>query len=304
MISLPSLLPLSLSIHLIVSFFLFDLRLSSLDLVSLLVLIVANRYDRKATLRVDQSRLCWLRDEDTTAVSATVARSADFSGTVTPHPWRSLGTFVVTKKRGGTEGTSPSRVYLFANRFSPSSAPRADYPSSPFHTAARVYTCVQPRVESILPSLSLLHLFSTYLRPVFSLLLEPRSTNEVSPSLLARWSDSSPHPSSPPPSSSSSVVLQNRGIQMTSDDEYPRLSRPAGNCRYSRPYFCPRLRYLSPRRCRGAYHAHAVVGSFLLLLLFRVYTFFLPFYLSSVPRLHNTPCPSRRYKPLLSRGIS
>ena len=29
---------------------------------------------------------------------------------------------------------------------------------------------------------------------------------------------------------------------MTSDDEYARLSRPVGNCRYFYPYFCPRLR--------------------------------------------------------------
>lgn len=137
---------------------------------------------------------------------------------------------------------------------SPAPPPRVDYPSSPFHTAACVYTCVQPRVESILPSLSLLHLFSTYLRSVFSLLLKLRSTN-VSPSSSILGDQT------PLLSSFSSVVLQNRGIQMTSDDEYPRLSRPAGNCRYSCPYFCPRLRYSS--KVQRSVHAHAVVGSFL-----------------------------------------
>lgn len=80
-----------------------------------------------------------------------MARSADFSGTVTPHPWRSLGTFVVTKKRGGTEGTSPSRVYLFANRFSPSSAPRADSFLSLPHGRPCIYLCTTSR--RIYPSL-------------------------------------------------------------------------------------------------------------------------------------------------------
>lgn len=133
------------------------------------------------------------------------------------------------------------------------SSPTGSFPPSSlhssFHTAAYlcIYLCTTSR--RIYP---FLHLFSTYLRSVFSLASQLCSTN-VRLSLFVgskRLSQSS---------FSWSVVLQNRGIQMTSDDEYPRLSRPAGNCRY--PYFCPRLRTVLHEGVQRAYTLG--VGSFL-----------------------------------------
>lgn len=120
MISLPSSQPspsppLSLSLRYPFHCFLFfDLRLS-------LVSIPSSRIDtiEKRHLHAEQTRRLvrstrrfpprWLLD------------SLTFQEPSLRIPERSLGTFVVTKR--GTEGTSPSRVYLFANRFFPSLFP-------------------------------------------------------------------------------------------------------------------------------------------------------------------------------------
>lgn len=50
-------------------------------------------------------------------------------------------------------------------------------------------------------------------------------------------------------SRSPSLIVSSRsslGIQMTSDDEYGRLSRAIGNCRHFCPYLRPRCVWLSP----------------------------------------------------------
>lgn len=111
------------------------------------------------------------------SASATLLQLADFSGTSLEIP-KEPRHFVVTK--GGTEGTSPSRVYLL----------RQPVPSSlcaPSQTAIVVslpsgpLTCVQPHVER-----TSARLLSSYTFPGFSssfpglLFLAVRSTEDLS----------------------------------------------------------------------------------------------------------------------------
>lgn len=155
---------------------------------------------------------------------------ADFSGTVTPHPREEPRHFCSDEERHGgyiTFACLPLRQPVLS----------LPLPSTP-HTAAYlcIYLCTTSRRIYPFPSY-------TFSPPIFA----PFSRSL--PNFVPRTFVS---PSSSPRNDSLSLSVflllllllgcssENRGIQMTSDDEYPRLSRPAGNCRY--PYFCPRSR--------------------------------------------------------------
>lgn len=140
--------------------------------------------------------------------------AADFSGTSHSRSSNTLGTLYW--RREERRVTSPSRVYFFCNRFLPSFLPPSPPPADMHYLFLFLQCWLHTRMEGIsLLSLSL----SLHIAPLSSFSSEPTIFSLLLPSSLSfsyrLVSFSSRH----------------RGIQMTSDDEYGRLSRAIGPLR-------------------------------------------------------------------------